>query len=93
MKDLILAYLKIIPKWKVETYSTIWKKFNIHPRKVANILSRNYDQDIFPCYKIIMSDWKIWWYNLWTKEKESRLKKDWIEVIWGKVDIERYLNK
>lgn len=78
MKKLLLQFLKIIPSSKVISYKQLWDIFWLHPRTVAKILSSNNKQNIYPCYKVVNSNWKIGWYNLWIEEKIKLLKKDWI---------------
>ncbi len=80
MVNKVLESLLKIQRWKVVSYKTLWNHFWIHPRVVAQILSKNTEQDKYPCYKVINSDWKIWWYNLWIYEKVKRLKGDWVKV-------------
>ena len=79
MKQAILDYLLTIPKWKVTTYKNIWIIFSCHPRKV----SQTKFPEIYPCYKVIASSWKISWYNTerWIVEKIEKLKNDGIEVV------------
>lgn len=90
MHNQIYKFLRKIPKDKVISYKQIWQIFGLHPRLVANILSRNQSQDIFPCYKVINSNWKIWWYNLWIETKIKKLQRDWIEVKNNKVSTKYF---
>jgi len=88
LKIEVLEYLKTIPKSKVTTYKNIALKFWIHPRAVASIMRWNKFPEIYPCYKVISSSWKISWYNTerWVEEKVEKLKCDWIEIINWKID-------
>ena len=72
----LLNFLKLIPQNKLMSYKQLWEIFWIHPRKVAQILTQNKQQDKYPCYKIINSNKKISWYNLGVKEKIKKLEKD-----------------
>lgn len=83
MKQEILNYLLTIPKWKVTTYKNIANIFNIHPRAVSQTMRYNKNPEIYPCYKVIASTWKISWYNTsrWVEEKIEKLKNDGIEVV------------
>jgi len=81
----ILEFLQTIPSWKVITYKQLAQKFNTHPRAVARILASNTQQDIYPCYKVICSDWCIGGYNLWVEEKVRRLENDDICIQAGKI--------
>ena len=90
MKEEVLKYLKTIEKWKVTTYKNIWKKFGIHPRAVAIIMKYNKEPEIYPCYKVISSSWKISCYS-WigcVEEKIKRLDRDWIKIVNWKVKEE-----
>jgi len=83
MKQEILDYLLTIPIWKVTTYKNIWIIFSCHPRKVSQTMRYNKFPEIYPCYKVIASSWKISWYNTkrWVEEKIEKLQKEGIEVI------------
>jgi len=87
----IYEFLNLIPKNKLISYKTLWQIFWLHPRTVAKILSENNETEKYPCYKVIYSNWEIWWYNKWIEEKISKLESDWfiiekssekIKVIW-----------
>lgn len=82
----LYEFLKLIPENNVTTYKQIWEIFWIHPRKIAKILEQNQKQDLYPCYKVINTNWEIGWYNLWIKEKIKRLQEDWIKIVNDKVD-------
>lgn len=92
MKEDILEFLTKIPEWKVVSYKYLWDKFKLHPRHIALILSSNINQEIFPCYKVVNSSWKIGWYNLWIEEKIIKLEKDWIKIKNWKIDKKYFLN-
>lgn len=87
----VLLFLQTIPKGKVTTYKYLSQVFALHPRSIASILKKNTQQDIYPCYKVVMSDGKMWWYNLWISEKMKRLQNDGIELKDGKVDKKHFL--
>lgn len=88
----IYIFLQKIPKGKVVSYKQIWELFSIHPRTVAKILSRNINQDTYPCYKVVNSNWKINWYNLWVENKINKLKSDWIIIKNWKIDSKYFWN-
>lgn len=79
-------FLKLIPEWKVMTYNSLSKIFWIHPRVVWHLLRKNTNQDLFPCFKVVKSDYTLWWYNLWTIEKKNRLIKSWVKIVNWKID-------
>ncbi len=84
----IYHFLATIPKGKVVSYKTIADKFHIHPRTVGIIMGQNKQPDKYPCYKVIASDGKLWWYSSkrGCEEKIEKLKKDGIEIHNGKID-------
>lgn len=87
----IYKFLQAIPKWKVVSYKTIADKFSIHPRYVGRIMNQNQEPDMFPCYKVVKSDWKLWGYGFGCENKIRRLEKDGIKIIYGKIDKKYYL--
>ena len=91
IKNQVLEYLKTIPKTKVTTYKNLSQKFQLHSRTIASIMKQNQNQDIFPCYKVIMNDGSLGWYNLWIDEKIKKLKNDWIEIINDKIDKKYFI--
>lgn len=89
----IYEFLNLIPKNKVISYKKLWQIFWLHPRKVAQILSQNKETEKYPCYKVIYSNWQIWWYNKGIQEKIKKLENDWFviqkdknnfKIIWNK---------
>lgn len=90
LKDKVLNYLLLIPKWKVTTYKNLAIKFDTHPRTIASIMKNNKEPYKFPCYKVVFSSWLIWWYNTerWIEEKIEKLKNDWISLINWKIPQE-----
>lgn len=93
IKKELLECLKNIPKSKVVTYKILAEKFQVHSRTIASIMKQNKNQDIFPCYKVIMSDGNLWGYNLWIEEKIKRLQNDWIEITNNKIDKKYFFNE
>lgn len=51
-------------------------------------MGQNKQPDKYPCYKVIASDGKLWWYSSkrGCEEKIEKLKKDGIEIHNGKID-------
>ena len=74
-----------IPAGRISTYKIVGQKLGIHPRYVGRLLHANDDPDLFPCYKIVMSDGRIGGYGLGVKKKIARFKKDGISVKKGKI--------
>ena len=88
----IYKFLQTIPKWKVVSYKTIADKFGIHPRYAGRIMNQNQEPDKYPCYKVIQSDWTLWWYGLWCEDKIRRLENDGIEIVDEKIDKKYFWN-
>ncbi|MCW1301811.1 MAG: MGMT family protein [Candidatus Parvarchaeota archaeon] len=89
----LLEFLRRIPHGKVVTYGMLAKKFDLNPRYVGMILSRNDKPDYYPCYKVVRSDLTVGGYtishenNRRTKdEKVKRLKKDGVILKEGKIE-------
>lgn len=89
----LLSFLREIPKGRVVTYKYLATRFGIHPRAVASLLSKNEEQDVFPCYKVVHFDGKIGGYNLGVEEKIRRLENDGIVVRNNTVDRAYFLEK
>lgn len=79
-------FLKLIPNWKVVTYKILSDIFGFHPRTIWQLLKANYNQHLYPCYKVIKTDLSLWWYNLWLSAKEQKLIQSWVRIVWWKVD-------
>ncbi len=86
IKIKVYKFLQTIPYSKVISYQTIADKFDINPRYVGKIMNQNKNPDIYPCYKVVRSDWNLWWYNWWSHNKIKRLKSDWIQIMNNKID-------
>lgn len=82
----IYKFLQTIPQWKVISYKSIADKFDIHPRYLGKIMNQNKDPKKYPCYKVVRSDWSLWWYNWWSDNKIKKLKSDWIQIMNNKID-------
>lgn len=92
LRQKILEYLQTIPKQKVSTYKNIGNLFSIHPRWVGRIMATNKFPEIYPCYKVVASDWKLNWYSTdrGLEEKKEKLEKDWIEIFNWRV-LKKYI--
>ncbi len=90
----ILETLLEIPKWKVTTYKNLAYKFDVHPRKIAQTMKNNKEPEIYPCYKVIAANWKIWGYSWawWIWWKVWKIKADWVEIIDWKIDDKYIIN-
>ncbi len=82
---MIYEFLLTVPKGKVVTYKALSKKFSLHPRTIAMILSKNKHPDKYPCYKVVYSSGHVGGYILGVEEKIKRLKREGIKVVDGKI--------
>ena len=97
MEDLaagVYEYLRMIPKGKVATYKQVATYLG-NPklaRVVGNVLHRNPDGEVNPCYKIVSSSGKLSGsFAFGGKDEQAcRLEADGIEVKDGRVDLEKY---
>jgi len=84
----ILEFLQTIPKGKVATYKSIADRFDVHPRKVAMVMKYNKQPDIYPCYKVISTSGKLWWYSAydWVNSKIKMLEADGVIIKDWRID-------
>lgn len=82
--------LSQIPQGRVSTYGDIALQLGdiVASRAVGEMLSENEDPDVFPCYRVIMSDGTLGGYTdpKGIKEKIRRLRRDGIRISNGKVE-------
>jgi len=84
--------LKKIPKGKVSTYAEIAKalKSPRGARAAGNLLNKNPEPKVFPCYKVVKNSGEVGGYALGEKEKIRKLEEDGILVRNGKIiDFEK----
>lgn len=90
----VYEYLNLIPQGKVSTYKDVATYLG-NPklcRIVGNILHRNPDGDLHPCYRIVNSKGELSGAFAFggPDEQQRRLESDGIIVENGKVDLEKY---
>lgn len=82
--------LSQIPEGYVSTYGDLAIQLGdiVASRAVGEMLSENEHQDVLPCYRVVMSDGSIGGYThpYGVSEKISRLRRDGISVVNGKVE-------
>ena len=84
------ALLKRVPKGKVTTYKEIAKALETRAyRAVGNAMNRNQSKEV-PCHRVIKSNGEIGGFAHGTAEKIRLLKKEGIEIIDNKIDLEKY---
>ncbi len=80
VKQNLYEFLKLIPRDKVISYKFLSKIFLKHPRNIAQLLSQNQQQDIYPCYKVVSADGTLWGYNLGVETKKQKLLNDGVII-------------
>ena len=90
----IYAYLTRIPKGKVVTYGQLAAHLGDKKlaRAVGNALHKNTDPDTYPCYRVVSAQGRLSQNFAFggPEGQRKRLEDDGIEVINGKVDLEKY---
>ncbi len=83
-----------IPRGFVTTYGDVAKQLGgiKYSRAVGNALHNNEDPDTIPCFKVVNSQGKlaINFGDGGIAGQKRRLENDGIEVVDGKVDLEKY---
>ncbi len=93
-KQALYELLIFIPKGKVVTYGTLAAMLGNKgwARAVGNALHDNPDGEKYPCYRVVNSRGELADAFVFggSDEQKRRLEKDGIEVVNGKVDLEKY---
>lgn len=93
-KQALYELLIFIPKGKVVTYGTLAAMLGNKgwARAVGNALHDNPDGEKYPCYRVVNSRGELSKAFVFggADEQKRRLEKDGIEVVNGKVDLEKY---
>lgn len=84
--------LKKIPKGKVTTYKEIAKTLGTKAyRAVGNAMNKNpYDTNVYPCHRVVKSSGDVGGYAQGCDAKVSRLKSEGIEIVEGKINLDKY---
>lgn len=85
-----------IPKGKLATYKTLGEAMNSKAyRAVGNAVKKNPMPVGVPCHRVVKNDGDIGGYSGpgGVKGKIALLKKEGVEVIKNKVDLDKYLYK
>ena len=87
--------LQEIPPGKVATYGQLAEKLGNRKlaRVVGNLLHRNPDGSLFPCYKVVSGKGRLSAAYAFggIQEQKRRLEAEGIEVVGGTVDLDRFL--
>ena len=90
----IYEAVRKVPRGKVATYGQIAEMAGDRKmcRAVGNALHKNPDPDTIPCYRIVNAKGELAGAFAFGGEKtqEKLLRADGIEVVDGKVDLERF---
>ena len=92
-KEKIYEKLRQVPKGRVVTYGELARSIGTNAfRFVGSCMKTNPDPVKTPCYKVILSSGKIGNYSGigGIKSKISKLKSDGIEIIDGKIDLDKF---
>lgn len=95
MRQKIMELLLQIPKGRVTTYQELARAAGTGPRAVGSVMRSNRQPDFYPCYKVISATGHVGEYSGpgGVQEKIRRLRADGIEVINGRVGLERFLHR
>ena len=95
LKEKVYRILRNIPRGKVTTYGRIAHLLGNknYARAVGNILNRNPDGNLNPCYKVVTRDGKLSEAYAFggINAQRKRLEGDGIVVVNNRVDLKKYL--
>lgn len=93
LKNKIYEKLKQVPRGKVITYKELARACNSKAYRFVGIcMSDNKDTKHIPCYRVVKSNGEIGEYSAkgGRKTKVKLLKRDGINIVNGKVDLNKY---
>ncbi len=84
--------LRRVPRGKVTTYGELAKAVESPraARAVGNAMNKNPYAPKVPCHRVVGSDGKLVGFASGVDEKVKMLKKEGVEIVNGKVDLEKY---
>ena len=84
--------LRKVPRGKITTYKELAKAIGVSrgARAVGNAMNKNPYAPKVPCHRVIKSNGEIGGFAYGTKKKIEMLRKEGVEIIDRKVDLERY---
>ncbi len=86
--------LRKVPMGKVTTYREIAKALNCKAyRAVGNAMNKNPYAPEVPCHRVINSDGKLGGFASGVDKKIEMLKKEGVEIINGKINLNKYLHR
>ena len=90
-EEKVFEIVKKIPRGEVSTYGEIARKLNSGARAVGNALNKSPGMPLVPCHRIIRSDGRVGGFAFGMEKKIEMLKEEGIEIIKGKIDLDKYL--
>ncbi|NQU99567.1 MAG: MGMT family protein [Parcubacteria group bacterium] len=93
-KEKVFKITQKIPKGKVSTYKEIAGAVGRSKasRAVGNALNDNKSKMV-SCHRVVRSDGFVGGFNRGSREKIRKLKNEGVEIMNGKVDLDKYLYK
>jgi methylated-DNA-[protein]-cysteine S-methyltransferase len=82
-----------VPRGKVTTYGELARALGTHPRAVGRMLNKNPHPMIVPCHRVINSDGRLGGFATGSLQKERILRNEGIEIIEGRIDLNRFFHK
>lgn len=83
--------LKKVPKGKVTTYKDLAKAMNSKAyRAVGSAMNKNPFAPKVPCHRVINENGKVGNYAHGTNKKIKMLKEEGIEIIDGKINLNKF---
>ena len=88
----VYFYCKKVPRGKVTTYGMIASCLGkpMSSRAVGGALNKNPHAPEVPCHRVVGFDGSLVGFASGVKERERMLREEGVEVVGGKVDLERY---
>ncbi len=86
--------LRKVPRGKVTTYGEIARALKSKAyRAVGNAMNKNPYSPEVPCHRVVRSDGSVGGFAHGTEKKSEMLRKEGIEIIDGKIDLDKYIHK
>jgi len=86
--------LRKVPRGRVTTYGEIARALGTEAyRAVGNAMNRNPYAPKVPCHRVVGSNGKMVGFADGVNKKIKMLKEEGVEIVNGKVDLEKYFYK
>ena len=92
LQKAVWGKLREIPEGKVTTYALLAKAVGKPEavRAVASAVGKNPELVVVPCHRVVRSDGSVGQYAQGQDEKIQLLKKEGIEIMNAKIDLNTY---